>query len=255
MRIALISDIHANIHALQAVWDDLQQQRLDSLYCLGDLVGYGAYPNEVIEFIRERSVPTIMGNYDDGVGFDRDECGCAYTDPRLKELGDLSLFWTREHTIQENKGFLQSLVPEIRIRADGQRVLMVHGSPRRMNEYLYEDRPQATFERIAKASDAEVLLFGHTHLPYEKKVAGTLFVNTGSVGKPKDGDPRAGYVIADVGAGVEIEFRRVEYDVPAAARAIRVSQLPDYFADELESGGRTPLADPDVVRARSGGDR
>lgn len=254
MRIAVISDIHANIHALQAVWDDLQEQRIDSLYCLGDLVGYGAYPNEVIEFIRERLVPTIMGNYDDGVGFDRDECGCAYTDPRLKELGDRSLFWTREHTGQEHKDFLQSLVPEIRIRTDGQRVLMVHGSPRRMNEYLYEDRPQATFERIAKASDADVLFFGHTHLPYEKNVAGTLFVNTGSVGKPKDGDPRAGYVIADIGVDAEIEFRRVEYEVQKAAQAVRTSELPDHFADELETGGQASQEHPEDVRARSGGE-
>ena len=90
MRIAIFSDIHGNIHALNAVLHDIDRQALDRVYCLGDLVGYGAYPNEVIETIQGRGIPTIMGNYDDGVGFDRDECGCAYTDPEMKRLGDIS---------------------------------------------------------------------------------------------------------------------------------------------------------------------
>ena len=140
MRIAAFSDIHGNLHALQAVLADIDQQNVDRLFCLGDLVGYGAYPNEVIELIRARDIPTIMGNYDDGVGFDRDECGCAYTDPEMRRLGDLSLAWTKEHVTPENKAFLRSLLPNIRLNVDGKRLQLVHGSPRRINEYLYEDR-------------------------------------------------------------------------------------------------------------------
>jgi putative phosphoesterase len=237
MKVAIISDIHANIHALEAVWGDIQNQSPDSVYCLGDLVGYGAFPNEVVEFVRSHKVPTIMGNYDEGVGFDLHDCGCVYKDPEKDRLGKLSLIWTRETTKAENKKALQSLPMNFRLEENTPQLLLVHGSPRKMNEYLYEDRPEATFDRIAKVAGTDVLLFGHTHLPYQKHVNETLFVNTGSVGKPKDGDSRAGYVILKLNQKTDVEFRRVEYDVEAAAKAIRNSGLPDYFADELLRGG------------------
>lgn len=237
MRLGIISDIHANLHALQAVWEDLQAHSPDTVYCLGDLVGYGAHPNEVIEFIRQLQIPTIMGNYDEGVGFDLDDCGCVYKDPRLHQLGDLSLAWSREHTNDENKAYLRSLPIHIRLEERRPKLLLVHGSPRKMNEYLFEDRPKATFERIAKVAGCDVLLFGHTHLPYTRRVAGTLFVNTGSVGRPKDGDERAGYVLLEAGRRPKVELRRVDYDVEGAAQAIRDSGLPEYYAEELIAGG------------------
>lgn len=237
MKIAVISDIHANLHALEAVWEDIEIQKPDQVYCLGDLVGYGAFPNEVVSFIRERKIPTVMGNYDEGVGFDLIDCGCVYKDPDLIKLGDLSLRWSREVTSEENKLYLQTLPMQIRIEPARPRMMLVHGSPRKINEYLYEDRPEATFERIAKLAATDVLLFGHTHLPYQKKVTGTLFINTGSVGKPKDGDPRAGYVILEVKRRPRAEFRRVPYDIQSAAEAIRRSELPDAFAEMLEAGG------------------
>ncbi len=241
MKIAVLSDIHANLHALEAVWEDLQAHQPDQVYCLGDLVGYGAFPNEVIAFIREQSVPTVMGNYDEGVGFDLDDCGCAYTDPKMKRLGDQSLLWSRAQTTEENKAFLRALPVQIRLEEQRPRLLLVHGSPRKINEYLYEDRPQATFDRLVKLAGCDVLFFGHTHLPYQKRVARTLFVNAGSVGKPKDGDPRAGYVLARLfDRRAEVEFRRVTYDVSAAAAAIRASGLPTHFADLLETGGLDP---------------
>ncbi len=239
MKLAVLSDIHANLHALEVIWSDIEAQSPDQVYCLGDLVGYSAYPNEVIDFIQSREIPTIMGNYDDGVGFDRDDCGCVYKDPEQDRLGQLSLMWTLEQTTTENKEYLQSLVAQIRLDDLPSSVLMVHGSPRKMNEYLYEDRPDATFERISKVANAEVILYGHTHLSYQKTVSGTRFINTGSVGKPKDGDPRAGYVVLTLDNGrVGVEFRRVEYDVPAAAKAVRDSDLPDQFAELLETGGK-----------------
>jgi len=235
MRIAIFSDIHGNRHALGAVLADIDSEAPDRVYCLGDLVGYGAFPNEVIERIRDRAIPTIMGNSDDGVGFDKDECGCAYTDPEMKRLGNVSLIWTREAVTPENKEFLRSLLPNIRLNVEGKEILLVHGSPRKINEYVYEDRLAASLEHIAKSAEADVLVFGHTHLPYSKKVAGVLLVNDGSVGKPKDGDARACYVILDVGDEVKVEFRRVPYDVSAAAAAVRASGLPAHFAHLLEN--------------------
>jgi putative phosphoesterase len=235
MRIALFSDIHGNLQALEAVLVDLRAQKPDATYCLGDLVGYGANPNEVTETIRREGYPTIVGNYDDGVGFDRDDCGCAYRDDGERERGHRSLDWTRSRVTTENKAFLRTLVKEIRFVADGRRILLVHGSPRKINEYLFEDRPIASFERLAASSNADIIAFGHTHKPYVKEAGGVTFVNTGSVGKPKDGDWRACYTLIEDGRAT---FRRVDYDVTAAAGAIHAAGLPPEFAADIESGGR-----------------
>lgn len=240
MRIAVLSDIHANLDALQAVWQDIEQQKPDAVYCLGDLVGYGAYPNEVIAFLQERQVPTVLGNYDEGVGFDLSECGCAYTRPEDRLRGDQSLRWTQAKTGAEAKTYLQTLPLQIRLEDRSPKLLLVHGSPRKVNEYIFEDRPVATFERIARLAGADVLLFGHTHLPYQKRVGATLFVNDGSVGKPKDGDPRACYALLELGRRTRVEFRRVVYDVEAAARSVETSGLPPQFSEELRAGGSTP---------------
>ena len=237
MRIAVFSDVHGNLPALDAVLTDIQAQHPDRVYCLGDLVGYAPFPNEVTERIRREQIPTVMGNYDDGVGFDRDECGCAYKAARDRELGQRSLDWTKAHTTAVNKAFLRSLAGDIRFETAGQRVLLVHGSPRRMNEYLFEDRPVSSFQRLGRASNADVIVFGHTHVPYTKTVEGVLFTNVGSVGKPKDGDPRACYALLEVAADPVVTFRRVDYDLASAADAIRRSDLPDTFAADLERGG------------------
>lgn len=237
MRMAICSDIHSNLTALDAVMDDIAAQHADRVYCLGDLVGYAAFPNEVTERVRREGLPTVMGNYDDGVGFDRDECGCAYKEPLDRELGQRSLEWTKAQTTPENKAFLRTLVPEIRFDIGGTRVLLVHGSPRRMNEYLFEDRPESSFRRLADASHADVIVFGHTHVPYTKRIDRVVFVNAGSVGKPKDGDPRACYALIDISTDVHVTFRRVTYDVATAARAIRATDLPHKFAIDLELGG------------------
>lgn len=240
MRLAVISDIHGNLHALEAVWADLETQAPEAVLCLGDLVGYGAFPNEVIDFLQARAVPVLMGNYDDGVGFDRDDCGCVYKDAADDARGKQSLAWTRATVTADRKAYLRTLPFDWRATYGAASVRGVHGSPRRINEYLYEDRPLSVFENVAKSAACDVLFFGHTHLPYQKQVGGLWFVNTGSVGKPKDGDARAGYVIADFGPEPAFTLRRVAYDVPAAAQAVRAAGLPPHFADVLETGGRSP---------------
>jgi len=237
MRLAVFSDIHGNRHALDAVLADITRQRPDARYCLGDLVGYGAFPNEVTATIRDLAIPTIMGNYDDGVGFERDECGCAYKEEADRRLGDRSLAWTKARVTDDHKAFLRTLKPDIRLDLDGRRVLLVHGSPRKMNEYLFEDRPISSFERLAESSNADVIVFGHTHQPYVKEVKNVWFVNAGSVGKQKDGDWRACYTILDPPATPPASFVRVEYDVTAAAAAIRATELPHEFAADIETGG------------------
>jgi putative phosphoesterase len=236
MRIALFSDVHANLPALEAVLDHIHEQSFDRVYCLGDLVGYAPFPNEVVERIQRERIPTIMGNYDDGVGFERDDCGCAYREADEKQRGDRSLAWTRAHTTSAIKEFLRSLQAQIRFDADGRRVLLVHGSPRKINEYLFEDRPVSSFQRLAASSDADVIAYGHTHKPYVKVVENVLFLNVGSVGKPKDGDWRACYAVFDT-ATLDVQFVRVAYDIATVTDAIRKSELPAEFAVDLEQAG------------------
>lgn len=237
MRVAIFSDIHGNLPALEAVFDDIHRQGVDAVYCLGDLVGYAPFPNEVTERIRREQIPTIMGNYDDGVGFDRDECGCAYREADERQRGQQSLEWTKACVTAENKAFLRTLLPEIRTAIDGKRLLLVHGSPRKMNEYLFEDRPISSFERLAASSNADIIVFGHTHRPYTKQIGEVWFVNVGSVGKPKDGDRRACYAILDTTADPPASFVRVPYDIDKVTQAIRSSELPHEFAADLETAG------------------
>ena len=236
MRIAIFSDIHGNLPALDAVLADIRRQQPDAVYCLGDLVGYAPFPNEVVERIRHEAIPTIMGNYDDGVGFERDDCGCAYREEDEKRRGDRSLAWTKDHVTAENKAFLRTLKPEIRFEADGRRVLLVHGSPRKINEYLFEDRPISSFQRLAASSNADIIVCGHTHKPYTKTVDGALFLNVGSVGKPKDGDRRACYAVLET-KSANARFVRIEYDIATVTTAIRQSELPHEFATDLEVAG------------------
>lgn len=240
--ITIFGDIHGNLPALEAVLQDIDARGLDNLYCLGDLVGYGTFPNEVIDLIRARKLPTLMGNYDQGVGISSDDCGCAYKTEIDRQRGELSIAWSNVHTTDDNKAFLRSLPAHIPVQMDDLTVLLVHGSPRKVNEYLFEDRPVDYFERIMNAADSDVLVCGHTHLPYHKVLpSGRQIINAGSVGKPKDHDPRAGYIVLTVnGRDLSVEFIRVPYEVERAARAIEatpeIGGMPHPYAQMLRVG-------------------
>ncbi|RPJ25153.1 MAG: metallophosphoesterase [Chloroflexi bacterium] len=236
--VTIFGDIHGNLPALEAVLADMRARDLSSLYCLGDLVGYGTFPNEVTETIRDRNIPTIMGNYYQGVGNNSDDCGCAYTSKEAETLGKRSIAWTNQHTSADNKLFLQQLAAQIPLELNGFRVLLVHGSPRKINEYLYDDRPDATMERLLDLAQADVLVCGHTHIPYHRILpSGRHVVNTGSVGKPKDGNADACYVVLKANnSDLAVTFRRVPYDVERAAQAIEASDMPNEYAQMLRTG-------------------
>jgi len=260
--LAVLSDIHANLPALEAVLADLDARlgrgEVDAAFCLGDLVGYAPWPDEVVAAVRRRGIPTLAGNYDEGVGLGSDDCGCAYRTDEDRARGAESIAFTNAVVTEATRSYLRSLPRHLRLTFEAPRqpltgpaeVLLVHGSPRKINEYLFEDRPDASFLRMMEAAGADVMLFGHTHkpfhkvLPYEGVDGATRYrhaVNAGSVGKPKDGDPRAGYVLltldperpkTDPGY-CRVAHVRVAYDVKRAARAVEASPLPDAFADML----------------------
>jgi putative phosphoesterase len=236
MKYAIFSDVHSNLPALEAVLSDIEEQGVDKILHCGDLVGYGPFPNEVISLITSRGIAGVMGNYDDGVGFERDDCGCAYIDETQRLLGQRSLDWTKTHTTRENKEFLRTLPRELRFSQGTFNVLLTHGSPRRINEYLYEDRPVKTFNRLLQAGGCNLLVCGHTHLPYHKVIDDKHVVNVGSLGKPKDGDPRAAYALLTLAEDLSVSFRRVQYDVERIASAIEASELPHEYAEMIRRG-------------------
>jgi putative phosphoesterase len=232
--VAVITDIHANLPALDATLGRIEELGIDKVYCGGDLVGYGPDPNEVCALLEQRDIPTIYGNYDYAIARDLHDCGCAYRDPHEREIGQLSVEWTLTHTSRAAKAWMHDLPFDLRFELDGRRVRLVHGSPRKVNEYLFEDKPAHTFERIAALADCDVLVFGHTHKPWRHEYAGVLFVNCGAVGKPKDGDPSAAFaVLTEDDAGIDVTIERVRYDALAVAREMRRVGLPDELADKL----------------------
>jgi putative phosphoesterase len=235
MRVAVITDIHANLPALEAALRRIEAIGADAVYCGGDLVGYGPHPNEVCHAIESRAIPTIYGNYDYAIARDLDDCGCAYQTEHDRDLGQQSVAWTLEHTNTASKDFMRGLPFDLRFDIGPRRIRLVHGSPRRVNEYLFEDKPARTFERIAAHADCDVLVFGHTHKPWVHEYGRVLFVNCGSVGKPKDGDPRAAFaLLADDAAGeVQVSIERVAYDAEAVAREVAAAGLPREYAQKL----------------------
>ncbi len=256
MKIALFSDVHANLPALNACFDSIEKHKPDAIYCLGDLVGYNVWPNEVINEIRKRGIPTIAGNYDQGVGLSINDCGCAYKTEEDRHRGTISISYTNEMVGADERKYLRTLPAHIRLtyqlNNESKQLLLVHGSPRKINEYLFEEREEESLLRILKQADADILCFGHTHKPYHRvlkhKEEGIIkwrnAINIGSVGKPKDGNPMGCYVLLTIdeqrfetnNPGLQIEFIRFDYDIEMAAQAIEASPLPNEFAAMLRKG-------------------
>ena len=231
---AVITDIHGNLPALHAALARIDELGIDAVYCGGDLVGYGPHPDEVCELIAQREIPTIYGNYDYAIARDEEDCGCAYITPHDRELGQLSVDWTLAHTSRTSKDFMLGLPFDLRFRVGEVDIHLVHGSPRKVNEYLFEDKPARLYERLAAAETDPVLVFGHTHKPWVHEYGGVLFVNCGSVGKPKDGDPRGAFAVLTASAdGVDVTIERVPYDSDMVAAEVRTVGLPGEFADKL----------------------
>jgi predicted phosphodiesterase len=256
MTIALFSDIHANLPALEAFFDDVDKRNPDAIYCLGDLIGYNIWANEVVNEIRKRKIPTIAGNYDFGIGRASDDCGCAYKTDEEKANGAVSISFTNQIIGNEERKYLRALPAHIRVEfqlnSDKMNLLLVHGSPRKINEYLFEDREEKSLLRIMQDADADIMCVGHTHKPYHRVLNSETegkprfyhAINIGSVGKPKDNNPRGGYVILTINEdsnmlkadSIKVDFIRFAYDVEKAAEAVEKSALPDAYAENLRLG-------------------
>ena len=230
---AVFSDVHGNLPGLEAILADIVKRGVAQTLCLGDLVGYGPSPNEVAIRVRDAGIPSLMGNYDQGIGFSTGDCGCVYKTDAQRAEGAASLAWTQSAVSDEVKAYLRTLEDHFVLQSSAGEILAVHGSPRRINEYLFEDRPASAMQRMAAEYPYPAILFGHTHLPYARQVGETTFVNVGSGGRPKDGDWRVCYAIVDpdvVGREGFVEFVRVPYDYDALTRELAATPLITSFA-------------------------
>ena len=221
MKVGLISDIHSNRVALEAVLDDMPP--VDELLCAGDVVGYNPSPGECVDAVREREVPTVVGNHDAAVVE-----GAAF---RFNGMAQAGIRHSKDRLDEDQLAWLESL-PAERLECDG-RVKVVHGhpdDPKRYSRYTYprEFSP-------GMLDDEDVLVLGHTHVQGVEQFAEGIVVNPGSVGQPRDGDPRAGYAVVDLDA-LSVETYRVEYDVEAVQEEIEAAGLPDRLGRRLAHG-------------------
>ncbi|QDO95171.1 metallophosphoesterase family protein [Formosa sediminum] len=237
MKIAFFSDIHANLPALESFFKDVETEQVDAIYCLGDLVGYNVWPNEVVETIRKRHIPTIMGNHDE-----------ALLKPAVKEDKPSNKGLTRTLITESNRKYLINLPRHLNLCFQTNNkpfnVLMTHGSMKAINDYMVVDYPEQDVLDMMHAQQADVLLCGHTHKPFHRVIKNNKtfkhVINIGSVGKPKDGDARLCYAIVTLNQDtasnseiLDVTFKRVTYDVEKAAKAVEDSDFDNAFADAL----------------------
>lgn len=237
MKIAVFGDIHGNIEALNAAYVAALEAEVDRIYHLGDLGGYAPFINEVAEFLVEHRIEGVQGNYDETVALDKEHCGCRYEDQLQAGMMDAGFAWTKARATQKTKDYLRSLPFEIAFSCEGLKVKIFHATPTKNNLYWTEDRDEKLFREMARKADADVMVYGHTHKPYRRDLDGKVFINAGSVGKPKDGDTRACLTVIEIDNGsVLSSFIRVPYDIDKTAKAIIESGMPIYFAERLREG-------------------
>jgi putative phosphoesterase len=241
MKVALIGDIHANLPALESVLAHIREQGIDRIWNVGDFVGYGAFPEEVVELFRtaeELQNPrglSIIGNYDLKV--------LRFPERRKKwrkkkKAGKYLAFkWAYERLSKKSRKYLRFLSKEMRLKVKGRRILLTHASPASDQEPLTMETPENHLKELARTAKADIIICGHSHQPFVREVGGVWFINPGSVGRPDDGDPRACYAVLEITSdSVDVQHYRVEYDTERAANAIREQELPEAFAEMVLQG-------------------
>jgi len=236
MKVALIGDIHANLPALEAVLEDAHKHGVEAIWNVGDMLGYGAFPDEVISLLQNEKVKSIIGNYDLKVlKIQQKKNKWKKGIPPEKWV---AFNWTYEKLSESSIEYLSSLGKEIRMELEGKRILLVHGSPDSDEEHLTDETPEERLNELTQNADADLIIVGHSHVPFKRKIGNIWFINPGSVGRQSDGDPRASYAVMILKQQnwLRVTHHRVEYDVEKAVSAIRESELPELFAQMIQQG-------------------
>ncbi|SHG45320.1 metallophosphoesterase family protein [Pedobacter caeni] len=246
MRIAIISDIHGNFPALKAVLDDVALFNADQIYCLGDLTDGAPWNNEVIELIRSKGIPTIMGNHDERIAFDHPVFPLSKHSKEEQEARLNTINHTKSTIDPDHKAFLAGLPASIRLSIDSVSILLVHGSPESNEEYIYENHEEAALIKMLDDHDIDIMISGHTHLSFIRSISGggvaKLMINAGSVGRSKEQDRKACYLQLNIEnhkkeqgvTAVVPVIRKVDYPIAETIAGIRKSAVPDFYADFLE---------------------
>lgn len=224
MKAAIIADVHSNLRALEVVVGEIRRQRIDLTVCSGDIIGYGSFPNECAGIVMGMTSAAVLGNHDFGA--------LANDTSGMNPYAAAACRWTSKRIDKRTREYLSSLRVESRFDLAGERAAMYHGSVGNYLEYTYEDRVDG---RIMERASADILILGHTHIPYVKRLGKGLVVNPGSVGQPRDGDPRASLAIYDSESRT-CTITRLDYDVEGAAQGIIGAGLPKILADRLFDG-------------------
>lgn len=257
MTLAVFGGVYSNHLALDAVLADIRAAGADATWCLGDLGGFGPHPDRAIERLRAAGVPSLRGNYDASIGAGRADCGCGYTDPRDNRFAQISYDYTLARTADAHRRWMRALPETQRFEAAGRRVLICHGSPRRVNEFLWASATSDAFlEWLCDAHGADVILCAHTGLPWHRRLpSGRHVVNAGAIGRPaNDGSPRVHYArIALNPQDLDVSFRAVDYDHAALAREMEAERLPQEFIETIRTGWWTTCLENMPARERAGG--
>lgn len=234
IQIGLIGDIHANLPALKSVVRTLEDNKVHLIVNCGDFVGYNAFPEQVVKFCRRKEILSVIGNYDLKVL----KFPIKKKKWRKKKHPQkwTSFKWSFENLSNDSRKYLENLPEQLSLKIGGKRLLVVHGSPESVNEHLFSTTPNSRFLKFSEQTGADVVVFGHSHEPFLKQIGKTLFVNTGSVGRPDDGDPRATAAILRIGRNITVRHLRIPYDIDQAVMAILRNKLPNNFAKMIKRG-------------------
>ncbi len=241
-RLAFFGGVYNNARALAAAVDDARRWGADSLHALGDFGGFGPHPDRVFPILVESGVLPIQGNYEESLSSGATDCHCGYTDPRDNRFAQISYDYTNAHTTDVWKEWMGTLPKTRRLEVDGRRVLLVHGSPRKINEFLWESTSPVPFlEKLLTDHDADVLVCTHTGLHWHRRLpSGRLVVNAGVLGRPaNDGRPNVWYArltFRRAPRAVEVEHVPVHYDHEALAREMEAERLPGEFVETIRTG-------------------
>jgi predicted phosphodiesterase len=237
--LAVFGGVYANHHALRAVLDDIGRRGSHLAWCVGDLGGFGPHPDRSAGMLRAAGVPMLRGNYDDAVGHGRPDCACGYSDPRDIAFAQISYDYTAARTSESHKRWMRGLPEQHRLDLGGRRVLLCHGSPRRVNEFLWESTCSDAFlEWLCDAHAADLVVCGHSGIPWWRALpSGRHVVNVGAIGRPaNDGRIAAWYAAITVNGTVDVELRAVDYDAEPLARAMEAERLPAEFVETIRTG-------------------
>jgi predicted phosphodiesterase len=238
-RIAVFGGIYNNYLALEAALHDARQRGVDACYCLGDLGAFGPHPDRVFPLLHEHGVLCIQGNYDNSIGNDLADCQCGYTDPRDNYFARISYEYTLNHTSPANRAWMRDLPGQRRLALGRYQLLLCHGSPRRINEFLWESTTPTHFlEYLAETYQADVLLATHTGIKWHRRLSGDRhFVNVGVLGRPEnDGHTNVWYTLLEASPHLTVEFIPVEYPYQRLAGEMREEGLPDEFVQTVLTG-------------------